>query len=88
MLKSLIRSHRVLLVATLATVGVLGAAGMSQHQSAAVEVQRTYELPTQRIISIGQHLVRLDTRTGAMSILRGEASATASGQSWSQRVPA
>lgn len=74
---------------TLLALGVafVAAAGMAQIGPSA-EVSRTYELPSQRILTIGNHLVRLDTRTGAVHRLRGDATATSSGQDWSQRVPA
>ncbi|MHC5003348.1 MAG: hypothetical protein ACYTJ0_09505 [Planctomycetota bacterium] len=65
----------------------LAAAGMAQRGPSA-DVSRTYELPSQRILTIGSHIVRFDTQTGAIFRLRGEPTVTTSGQDWSQRVPA
>ncbi|NQY92398.1 MAG: hypothetical protein HRT46_12195 [Deltaproteobacteria bacterium] len=66
---------------------VSGAFLIGASQSAAPQIQPVYEIPSTKIMTIHSHIVKLNTRTGAIDMLRGAAGATGSGDQWTQRVP-
>jgi hypothetical protein len=73
----------------LAAIVVAGALLLGAGQdSASSTTFQTYELPSFRIFRLGSEIGRLDTRTGAVSILQGPATARGSSNSWARRVRA
>jgi hypothetical protein len=48
---------------------------------------RTFDLPVSQIMDLDGRVVRLDTRTGAMDLLRGDATFAGNSAYWVRRVP-
>jgi hypothetical protein len=84
--RSAFRSPTLVILTFIVVVSVAVTAARSQSRGG-TGVQRTYDLPNARILSLDGTTVKVDTRTGAVFRLTGDASATGRANQWQQRVP-
>lgn len=77
-----------LILALLLGGGLLVVATGRAGQSVSVSVAPVHDLPAVKVFAIDESVVKLDTRTGAVYLLRGSGGTTGSGDQWAQRVDA
>lgn len=82
-------------IRTVILTGALVAAGLfllvttsRANQSVSASIQAVHDMPATKVMRLGSHIVKLDTRTGSVHLLRGSGGARGSGDEWTLRVSA
>ena len=85
------RSHRIAVTTTIVVLLALAATSMYGRAQPAARagsiVVRTVELPDVQVMAVGDLVIRVDSRTGAVATLQGNPTNRAVPNSWKERVP-